>query len=64
MVIVVTSSVVIAAMRVCVVAPAGYAHVGKVLRKEVAEPVDAVARRPRVLPVSVHAMDGDDAWAG
>jgi hypothetical protein len=55
---------VIAAMRVCVVAPAGYAHVGKVLRKEVAEPVDAVARRPRVLPVSVHAMDGDDAWAG
>jgi hypothetical protein len=51
-------------MRVWVVASAEYARVEEVLREEVAEPVDAVARRPRVLPVSVQAMDSDDAWAG
>jgi hypothetical protein len=50
-----------AAMRIRIVAPAVNARVCKVLREEVAEPVDAIARRPRLLSVSVEAMDGNDA---
>ena len=47
------------AVRVCIVAPAEYAHVGEVLWKEVAQPVDAVgavARCPRLLVL--------DDWVG
>jgi hypothetical protein len=47
-------------MRVCIVAPTEYARVRQVLREEVAQPVDAAARRPRLLAVSVQAMDSDD----
>jgi hypothetical protein len=47
-------------MCVRIVAPAEYARVGQVLWEEVAQPVDAAARRPRLLAVSVQAMDGDD----
>jgi hypothetical protein len=48
------------AVRVRIVAPAEYARVGEVVREEVAQPVDAAARRPCLLAVSVQAMDGDD----
>jgi hypothetical protein len=34
------------------------------VREEVAQPVDTVVRRPRLLPVSVQAMDCDDAGVG
>jgi hypothetical protein len=47
-------------MRVCIVAPTEYARVGQVVREEVAQPVNAAARRPCVLAMSVQAMDGDD----
>jgi hypothetical protein len=47
-------------MCVRIIAPAEYARVGQVVREEVAQPVDAVARRPCLLAVSVQAMDGDD----
>jgi hypothetical protein len=49
------------AMCIRIVAPAEYACVRQVVREEVAQPVDAVARRPRLLVVSVQTMDGDDA---
>jgi hypothetical protein len=49
-----------AAVGVCIVAPAEYARVGQVVREEVAQPVDAAARRPCLLAVSVQAMDGDN----
>jgi hypothetical protein len=49
-----------AAMCVRIVAPADYAGVGQVVREEVAQPVDAVARRPCLLAMSVQAMDGDN----
>jgi hypothetical protein len=49
-----------AAVRVRIVAPAEYARVGEVVREEVAQPVNAAARRPCLLAVSVQAMDGDD----
>jgi hypothetical protein len=41
------------AMRVRIVSPAEYARVGQVMREQVAQPVDAAARRPRLLTVSV-----------
>jgi hypothetical protein len=53
-----------AAVCVCIVAPAEYARVGEVVREEVAQPVDAAARCPRLLAVSVQAMNGDDTAAG
>ena len=53
-----------ATMCIRIVAPAEYARVGEVVREEVAEPVDAVARRPGLLAVSVQAMDSDDARVG
>ena len=51
---------------VCVriVAPAEYASVWEVVREEVVQPVDTAARCPRLLVVSVQAMDGDDAGVG
>jgi hypothetical protein len=49
-----------AAMCVRIVAPTEYARVGQVVREEVAQPIDAAARRPCLLAVSVQAMDGDD----
>jgi hypothetical protein len=42
-----------AAVRVRIVVPAEYARVGQVMREEVAQPVDAAARRPCLLAVSV-----------
>jgi hypothetical protein len=53
-----------AAVRVGVVAPAEYARVRQVVREEVAQPVDAVARRPCLHAVSVEAVDSDDAGVG
>jgi hypothetical protein len=50
-----------AAVCVRIVAPAEYARVGQVVREEVAQPVDAVFRRPRLLAVTVEAVDSDDA---
>jgi hypothetical protein len=35
----------------------------QVVREQVARPVDAVARRPRLLAVAVQAVDRDDAAA-
>jgi hypothetical protein len=49
-----------AAMRVFIVALAEYARVKEVVREEVAQPVDAAARCPRLLAVFVQAMIGDD----
>ena len=51
-------------VRVSIVAPAEYARVGKVVRQQVAQPVDAVGaatRRPRLLTVPIQAVDCDDA---
>jgi hypothetical protein len=53
-----------AAMRVGVVAPAEYARVRQVVREKVAQPVDAVARHPRLLIVSVEAVYSGDAGVG
>jgi hypothetical protein len=53
-----------AAVCVRVVAPAEHARGGEVVRKEVTQPVDAAARCPRLLAVSVQAMKGDDAAVG
>jgi hypothetical protein len=49
-----------AAMRVRVVTPAEYARVRQVLREEIAQPVDAVARRPCLLAVTVEAVYSDN----
>jgi hypothetical protein len=48
---------------VCVriVTPTEYARVGQIVREEVAQPVDTVGCCPRLLAMSVQAMDGDDA---
>jgi hypothetical protein len=51
-------------MCIRIVAPAKYARVRQVVRKEVAQPVDAVARRPCLFVVSVQTMDSDDAQIG
>jgi hypothetical protein len=53
-----------AAVCVRIVAPAEYARVGEVVREEVAQPVDAAARCPRLLAMSVQAMNGDDTAVG
>jgi hypothetical protein len=53
-----------AAVCICIVAPAEYARVREVVREEVAQPVDAAARRPCLLAMSVQAMDGDDTAVG
>jgi hypothetical protein len=53
-----------AAMRIRIIAPAKYTRVGEVVWKEIAEPVDAVNRRPGLLAVSVQSMDSDDAPVG
>ena len=45
------------AVRICVVALAEYARVRQVVREQVAQPVHAVARYPRLLTVSVEAVD-------
>jgi hypothetical protein len=47
-------------MRVRVVTPAEYARVRQVLREEIAQPVDAVARRPCLLAVTVEAVYSDN----
>ena len=47
-------------MRVCIVAPTENTRVGQVVREEVAQPVDTVVRRPRLLAVSVQTMDCDN----
>jgi hypothetical protein len=47
-------------MRVCIVAPSEYARVGQVVGEEVAQPVDTVVCRPRLLAVSVQTMDCDN----
>jgi hypothetical protein len=47
-------------MRVCIVALTKYARVREVVREEVAQLVNAAARRLCLLAVSVQAMDGDD----
>jgi hypothetical protein len=49
------------AVRVGVVTPAKYARVRQVVREEVTQPVDAVARCPCLLAVTVEAVDSDDA---
>jgi hypothetical protein len=51
-------------MCVRIVAPAEDARVGEVVREEVAQPIDAAACCPRLLAVSVQAMDGDDTAVG
>jgi hypothetical protein len=51
------------AVRVRIVALAEYARAGQIVREQVARPVDAVARRPRLLAVAVQAVDRDDAAA-
>jgi hypothetical protein len=53
-----------AVLCVRIVAPAEYARVGEVAREEVAQPVDAAARCPCLLAMSVQAMDGDDTAVG
>jgi hypothetical protein len=50
-----------AAMSVRIITPAEYSGVGEIFRKEIAEPVDAIIRRPCLFTVTVQAMDGDDA---
>ncbi len=51
-------------MGVGVVAPAEDAGVWDVVRQELAEPVDTIARGPGLVAVAVEAMDGDDAARG
>lgn len=53
-----------AGMGVGVVAPTEDAGVWDVLRQEITEPVDAVARGPGLVAVAVEAMDGDDTTRG
>lgn len=48
-------------MRVGVIPPAEDAGVRDMGWKEIAKPVDAIARRPGFLPMSVQAVDRDDA---
>lgn len=43
-----------------IVSPAEGPGIRDVVRKEVAEPVDAVRRRPSLVSVSVQPMDGDN----
>jgi hypothetical protein len=50
-----------ATVRVRIVSPAEYARARQLAWEEVAQPVDAVVRRPCLLAVSVQAMHGDDA---
>lgn len=49
-----------ATMSVRIVAPGHYASIREVLGEEVAEPVDAVACRPRFVAMPVEAMDSND----
>jgi hypothetical protein len=49
-----------AAMYVRVVAPTKHTRVRQVVREEVAQPADAIARCPRLLAVAVEAMHGND----
>jgi hypothetical protein len=53
-----------AAVCVRVVAPAEDARVWEVVREEVAQPVDAAARCPRLLAMSVQAMNRDNTAIG
>jgi hypothetical protein len=53
-----------AAVCVRIVAPAEYACVRQVVREEVTQPVDAVARCLRFLAVFVEAVHSDDAGVG
>jgi hypothetical protein len=46
---------------VCIVTPAQDAGVRGVIWKEIAEPVHAIRGRPRLITVSIQAMDGDNA---
>jgi hypothetical protein len=48
-------------MRVRIVAPAKYACIWQVVREKIAQPIDAVVRCPRLLAVSVQAVDSDNA---
>jgi hypothetical protein len=49
------------AMRVRIVSPAEDPRFWDIVREEIAEPVDAVRRRPSLVAVSVQAVDGNDA---
>jgi hypothetical protein len=53
-----------AAVRVSVITPAEYARIGQVVREEVVQPVDAVARCPRLLAGTVETVDSDDTVVG
>jgi hypothetical protein len=53
-----------AAVCVRIVALAKDARVREVVREEVAQPVDAAARCPRLLAMSVQAINGDDTAVG
>jgi hypothetical protein len=50
-----------AGMSVGIVAPAEDTSPRDVVRQEITEPVDAVARGPRLVAVAVEAVHGDDA---
>ena len=49
------------AVGVGIVAPDEDASLRDIIRQEIAEPVGAIARRPRLFAVAVEAMHGDDA---
>lgn len=53
-----------AGMSIGVVAPAEDAGVWDVVRQEMAEPMDTIARGPGLVTVAVEAMDGDDTMRG
>ena len=53
-----------AGMGVGIVAPAEDAGAWDVVRQEIAESVDAIARGPGLVAVAVEAMDGDDTARG
>lgn len=47
-------------MGIRVVTPAEYAGVRDIVRKEIVKPMDAICGCPRLVAVSVQAMDGHD----
>jgi hypothetical protein len=49
------------AMSVRIVSPAEDSRIRDIVRKDIAQPVNAIRSRPRLLSVSVQAMDRDDA---
>jgi hypothetical protein len=51
----------VVAVRVRIVPPAEDARIRDVGREEIAEPVDVVRRRPRLVAMSIQSVDGDNA---